>query len=106
MKIVIIIPTYNEKSNIEKMIPVLERDVFPRITNHTLSLLIVDDNSPDGTADIVREFMKQWSSIELLTGEKKGLGAAYVRGMKYAMEKMNADAVMEFDSDFQHSTLR
>ena len=67
-----------------------------------MSILVVDDNSPDGTADAVREFMKKWSSIELLTGEKKGLGAAYVRGMKYAMEKMNADAVMEFDSDFQH----
>jgi len=102
MKIVIIIPTYNEKSNVKKMIPVLENDVFPKVTNHSMSLLVVDDNSPDGTADIVREFMKKWSSIELLTGEKKGLGAAYVRGMKYAMEKMNADAVMEFDSDFQH----
>ena len=98
----LIIPTYNERQNIEKMVPVLENDVFPKISNHTMSLLIVDDNSPDGTADAVREFMKKWNSIELLTGDKKGLGAAYVRGMKYAMEKMNADAVMEFDSDFQH----
>ncbi len=102
MKIVIITPTYNERANIEKMIPVLENDIFPEIKNHTLLLLIVDDKSPDGTADAVRNFMKKWSNIELLTGEKQGLGFAYVRGMKYAMEQMNADAVMEFDADFQH----
>jgi len=49
MNIAIILPTYNERSNIEKMIPLLEKDVFPKIKNHKLSLLIVDDNSPDGT---------------------------------------------------------
>jgi len=102
MKIVIIIPTYNERTNIEKMIPVLENEVLPKIKNHQVHLLIVDDKSPDGTADVVREFMKKWHTIELLSGDKKGLGAAYIRGMKYAMEKMHADAVMEFDSDFQH----
>lgn len=102
MKIVIIIPTYNERANIEKMIPVLENDIFPKIKNHKLHILIVDDNSPDGTSDLVKEFMKKWQNIELLSGEKKGLGFAYVRGMKYAIDKMEADAVMEFDSDFQH----
>ena len=103
MKIVVIIPTYNERSNIEKMIPLLEQDIFPKIKNHQMHILVVDDNSPDGTADVVREFMKKWPTIALLTGEKKGLGAAYVRGMQYAMEKMEADAVMEFDADFQHN---
>src|SRR5258708_4799323 len=103
MKIVIIIPTYNERSNIEKMIPLLENDIFPKIKNHNLFILIVDDKSPDGTADAVNDFMKKWHNIELLSGEKNGLGAAYVRGMKYAMDKMDADAVMEFDSDFQHN---
>src|ERR1700722_20321522 len=103
MKIVIIIPTYNERTNIEKMIPGLEKDVFPKITDHTMSLLIVDDTSPDGTADVVKEFMKKWHNIELISGTKNGLGDAYIRGMKYTMEKMNADAVMEFDSDFQHN---
>jgi dolichol-phosphate mannosyltransferase len=103
MKIVVIIPTYNEKSNIEKMIPVLENDIFSEISGHKMSLLIVDDNSPDGTANVVKEFMKKWNNIHLLSGEKNGLGAAYVRGMKFAMEKMDADAVMEFDSDFQHN---
>ncbi|HVA96622.1 MAG TPA: glycosyltransferase [Candidatus Acidoferrales bacterium] len=103
MKIVIIIPTYNEKANIEKMIPVLENDIFPKIKTHAMSILVVDDNSPDGTAERVKEFKKKWHNIELLTGEKQGLGAAYVRGMRYAMDTMHAEAVMEFDSDFQHS---
>ena len=45
---------------------------------------------------------KKWKNIELLLGHKKGLGAAYIRGMQHAMEKMHADAVIEFDADFQH----
>ena len=102
MKIVIIIPTYNEKTNIEKMIPVLEQEISPQITSHAMHILIVDDNSPDGTADVVKSYMQKWDNIELLSGTKNGLGAAYIRGMKYAMEHMHADAVMEFDADFQH----
>ena len=103
MKIVIIIPTYNERPNIEKMIPLLEKEIFPQDQKSSCcifsSLMI---NLPTGLQNQVKEFKKKWHNIELLTGEKKGLGAAYVRGMKYAMEKMHADAVMEFDSDFQH----
>ncbi len=102
MKIVIISPTYNEKINITKMIPVLLEEVFPKIKNHDMYLLIVDDTSPDGTGDVVREFMKKWENIELLEGAKNGLGSAYIRGMQYAIEKMHADAVIEFDADFQH----
>lgn len=102
MKIVIIIPTYNEKANIEKMIPLLENEIFLQLKSHEMHILIVDDNSPDGTADVVKSFMDKWKNINLLSGTKNGLGAAYIRGMKYAMEHMHADAVMEFDADFQH----
>lgn len=102
MKIVVILPTYNEKVNIIKLIPLLEEEIFPQVKNHEMSLLVVDDNSPDGTAVEVENCMKKWKNIELLKGEKKGLGAAYVRGMHYAMDQMKADAVMEFDADFQH----
>jgi len=103
MKIVIILPTYNERDNISKLIPLLEEDILPQLKHHTIQLLIVDDRSPDGTAEEVKKFMHKWKNIELLEGDKKGLGAAYVRGMKYAMDKMHADAVMEFDADFQHN---
>ncbi len=103
MKIVIISPTYNERENIAKLIPVLEEEIFPKIKDHHMYLLIVDDNSPDGTAAEVQEQMKKYHNVKLLTGEKKGLGAAYVKGMHYAMHEMEADAIMEFDSDFQHN---
>ena len=101
-KVVVIIPTYNEKENIGRMIDVLEEDIFPKIKNNQMEILVVDDKSPDGTAEIVREKMKKFKNIILDLGNKQGLGAAYKRGMKYAMEKMKADAVIEFDADFQH----
>ncbi len=102
MNVVIVIPTYNEKGNIERLITVLQNDVFPKIKNHKMSILVADDTSPDGTADVVRDLMKKWKNIDLSIGEKKGLGAAYVRGMSYAIEHMNADILFEMDADGQH----
>lgn len=67
-----------------------------------MEILIADDNSPDGTGDIVHNLTKKYKNLYLLKGEKKGLGAAYVKAMKYAMEVLKADAVIEIDSDFQH----
>lgn len=102
MKVVIIIPTYNEKGNIERLIPILENDIFPKIKNHDMNILVADDNSPDGTEKEVREFMKKWKNLDVNSGEKKGLGAAYIRGMTYAIDKMNADVMFEMDADLQH----
>lgn len=102
MKIVVISPTYNERTNIEKMIPVLEEEVFPKIKNHEMQILIADDQSPDGTADVVTGYMKKYKNLHLLEGNKEGLGAAYARAMRYAMEKLDAYAIIEFDADFQH----
>lgn len=102
MKIVVILPTYNERTNIAKLIPLLEEEIFPQIKNHAMHILVVDDNSPDGTADEVKKFIKKWRNIRLLSGDKKGLGYAYVRGMQHAMKELDAGAVMEFDADFQH----
>ena len=101
-KVVIIIPTYNEKGNIGRMIDVMEEEIFPKIKNNQMEILVVDDKSPDGTADVVRQKMKEFENITLSLGDKEGLGAAYKRGMQYAMEKMEAGAVIEFDADFQH----
>lgn len=102
MTIVVIIPTYNEKENIKKLLTVLAEEVFPKVKNHEIKVLVADDKSPDGTSDVVKDVMKKWKNIHLLEGTKEGLGAAYVRAMRYAMEKMDADAVLEFDADFQH----
>jgi len=101
-KIVVIIPTYNEKENIGRMIDVLEKEIFPKIKKNQMEILVVDDYSPDGTADVVKEKMKKYDNISLSLGKKLGLGAGYKRGMKYAVEKMKAEAVIEFDADFQH----
>lgn len=102
MKVVVIIPTYNEKGNIEKMVEILEKKVFPAIKDHSMKILVADDNSPDGTGDVVKELVKKHKNIELVSGERKGLGAAYIRAMSYAIEKMDADAMFEMDADGQH----
>lgn len=101
-KIVVVMPTFNEAENIPGMIEELFGKEFPQIENAEMHLLVVDDNSPDGTGDIVREKQKRYKNLHLLVGQKQGLGWAYIRGFKYAMEKLSADAVMEMDADFQH----
>lgn len=102
MKIVVIPVAYNEKGNIERLITILEEEVFPKIKNHEMYILVADDNSPDGTGEEVRKLMKKWKNLNISTGPKKGLGAAYIRGMTYAVEKMDADVVFEIDADLQH----
>lgn len=101
-KIVIVMPSYNEAENIGRMIEELFEKEFPQIKGAEMHLLVVDDNSPDGTGNIVKESMKKYSNLHLLEGQKQGLGWAYVRGFRYAMDKVGADAVMEMDADFQH----
>ncbi len=102
MKVVIILPTYNERENIKKLIPKLEEEIFPKIKNHSMEILVADDNSPDGTAEEVRSLMEKWENIQLSSGPKKGLGAAYLRAMSYAIGKMEADVIFEMDADGQH----
>ena len=102
MKIVIVVPTYNESKNIGRLIEALDKE-FKNIPSHELNLLVVEGNSPDGTADVVRDKMKDYKFVHLLMEEKKaGLGAAYVYGFKHAMKEMGADVLIEMDADFQH----
>lgn len=101
MKVFVIPATYNEKENIEKFITVLEEEVFPQIKKHDMHILVADDYSPDGTGDIVRGLMKKYKNLGINQGEKKGLGAAYLRTMGEAIEKHNADVVVSIDADFQ-----
>lgn len=100
MKTVVIIPTYNERENIGPLINSLQQE-FKKVP-HDMNILVVDDNSPDGTADIVKEESKKYKNVYLITGEKQGLGSAYIRGMRYAIDVLNADVVMEMDADFSH----
>ncbi len=102
MKIVVVTATYNEKDNIGKFITLVEEEVFPKIKHHEMCLLVADDNSPDGTGDIVRDFMQKYTNLDISSGPKKGLGAAYMRAMSYAVEYMDADILISLDADFQH----
>ncbi len=97
-KILIIIPTYNEIENIASIInAVLE-------ISQQYHILIVDDNSPDGTADVVKSMMKEYGSrLDNIEREGKlGLGTAYIRGFQYALEH-DFDYIMEMDADFSHN---
>ena len=100
MKVVIILPTYNERGNIVALLASLQ-DEFQRI-RHDMHVLVVDDNSPDGTAGLVREVMQRYPNVHLITGEKAGLGAAYIRGMQHAIDELHADIIFEMDADFSH----
>jgi len=101
-KAVIVMPAYNEAQNIALMVHELFVNEFPKIEGAEMHLLIVDDYSPDGTGEIVKNLAKTHKNLHLLQKQKEGLGWAYVRGMEYAMEKLHADAILEMDADFQH----
>lgn len=93
----VVIPTYNERDNIEKMITALFTQPVPN-----LHVLIVDDSSPDGTGQTITKLQLRYPSLHLITQPKKsGLGRAYVVGFQHAL-KMGADALIQMDADFSH----
>ena len=102
MKVTIVLPTYNEAENIEDFLNAVYQ-VIPEIDGFTINTLIVDDNSPDGTADIVKKLQKTNPNIHLLENNTRGLGRAYRAGFKYAIDKLGADILIEMDSDFSHT---
>ena len=95
---VIIIPTYNEKENIEKMIRVL------MALEHSFDVLVVDDGSPDGTAAIVRNLMVEFPERVFIIERsgKLGLGTAYITGFKWALQQ-GYEYIFEMDADFSHN---
>ena len=100
MNVVVIVPTYNERKDIGPLIEALQRVFLPM--RHDMNILVVDDNSPDGTAEVVRGLQQRFLNLYLTEGQRAGLGAAYVRGMTFAIEQMAADVVFEMDADFSH----
>ena len=97
-KILVIIPTYDEAANIQKLVPqILEQD--PRI-----HVLVIDDNSPDGTALQVEKMMKETNGLYLIKRVgKMGLGTAYVDGFRFALKK-HYDLIFQMDADFSHDS--
>jgi dolichol-phosphate mannosyltransferase len=97
MKVLIIIPTYNEKENIESLITAVLKQ------HEAIEVLVLDDNSPDGTGAIVDGMMLEEPRIHIIKRPgKMGLGSAYVTGFKYAL-KQDYDYIMEMDADFSHN---
>lgn len=96
-KKIVIIPTYNEKENIEAII----RKVFSLPVS--FDILIVDDGSPDGTGQIVKNMQPEFAGLHIMErSEKNGLGTAYIAGFKWCLEK-NYDFIFEMDADFSHN---
>lgn len=93
----VIIPTYNEEENIEKIIDSISS------LEVDFDILVIDDNSPDGTGDIVDNLKQQYKNLNLIRRQAKlGLGTAYITGFKWAIER-GYDIIYEMDADFSHN---
>ena len=101
MKVVVVIPTYNERKNLGPLLEALQEQFAGM--DRDMHVLVVDDDSPDGTAQVVKEAQRSWGNVHLLTGERRGLGVAYARGIRYALDELAADAVVQMDADFSHN---
>ena len=96
MKTLIVTPTYNERKNIRELVSTLFE------LNPDFHILVVDDSSPDGTAEIVEELQEDCANLYLLSrNEKTGLGSAYIAGFNYALER-DYEAVVQMDADMSH----
>ena len=93
----VIIPTYNEKENIESIVPAISS------LDEKFDILVVDDNSPDGTGATVKQLQQRYNNLHLIEKPgKMGLGAAYLTGFRWAIEK-GYDFIFEMDADFSHN---
>jgi dolichol-phosphate mannosyltransferase len=97
----IVLPTYNEADNITVIIPKIFKQQ-KRIESHKLHVLVVDDNSPDGSRYVVEDLMPNYPGLHLITGPKQGLGEAYKRGITWTIDNINPDLIFEMDADLQH----
>ena len=89
----VLLPTYNERENILELLDAIL--CIPEV-----HVLVIDDTSPDGTYKVVENRQKKYDDLHLYLNKKKeGIGAAYVKGFRYAMEKLHADVIIEFDGD-------
>lgn len=96
MKTLVIVPTYNEKENIKPLFESLMAQ------NLGIEVLVVDDNSPDGTAEVVQSLMSHDQRLHLLSRPgKQGLGRAYIAGFEWGMER-GFEILVEMDADFSH----
>ena len=96
--IAVIIPTYNEKDNIVRLIEEIDLLRLP------VDILVVDDNSPDGTGDVVESIKKTKPNLDIIHRKKKqGIGPAYIEAFRHALKKGSYKYIIEMDADFSHN---
>ena len=100
-RVVVVIPTYNERENIEALVAKVKEALDTAgLQSH---IVVVDDNSPDGTGDLFEEMSFRDGSLHLLTRVKKlGIGSAYIHGFRWVVENLDPDIIVQMDADFQH----
>lgn len=97
-KVCAVVPTYNERDNVSRLVDEVRKAEVPGLT-----LLFVDDSSPDGTGELIRGIASQDSSVRLLVRRsKRGIGSAYQDGFREALSSVAPDIVVEMDADLQH----
>ena len=103
----LVVPTYNEAGNITRLLDLIyssERRLQFMENGIDMGVLVVDDNSPDGTAKIVERYRKKNHMVHLLLRRNKnGLGAAYIAGMQHALSALSPDIIFEMDADLSHN---
>jgi len=99
MKVSIVIPTYNERENIGELIP----EIFEVFGENRINgnLIVIDDNSPDGTSREVEKLRDRYPIVLIKREQKLGIGSAYITGFRKAMD-LNSDIIFEMDADFSH----
>lgn len=97
----ILIPTYNEVMNIASLVKTIETTA-KSLKSYKIDLLVIDDESPDGTQNVVKTLQKEYKNIHLLTGERQGLGNAYLRGLNYSLHHPKYSLIVMMDADLSH----
>jgi len=98
----VILPTYNEIDNVTQVIPAVFQQAAKISDSHDLHVLVVDDDSPDGTCGAVKELQRKYKNLHVIGGMKRGLGDAYKRGIKHALKYLSPDVIIQMDADGQH----
>jgi dolichol-phosphate mannosyltransferase len=98
----VILPTYNEIENVAQVVPAIFQQAAKIIGSHDLHVLVVDDDSPDGTCAAVKELQPKYKNLHVIGGMKRGLGDAYKRGITYALKYLSPDVIIQMDADGQH----
>ena len=101
MRLVVVLPTFNEAENIEEIIGEIIR-TGKKLNGVDLHILVSDSHSPDGTADIVKRISRNNPRIHYLDVKVRGLGVGLVKGHRYAIDRLRADVLAQMDADLSH----